>query len=445
MEDVNVELGNIQDSVQILLDCTQNPTNTSSSAPVHTIPSRVRDLNPSAFTPRVVSIGPLHRDNENLVSFEGQKAIFLRELLRQTGLPPEETLQKCLQKVHASITEIREFYDGINTCDTDDKIERMMVMDGCFILEYIYMCAYDERDRNMVLPAAIVYDLLLIENQIPFFVLEYIFDCTSSRFTTSRFTTPVVASLSLIELVSSFAQAVHIFDSTAIIKNIKKHHHILGMVHECYQASHPPPPGIPSLPIHSTADLDKAGVKFEPHHRDPEWPMAMNLESSSEFVCFSSFRWCWCWPWAKRTLRMPKLYVTGDTELILRNLIAYEQFTPHVSHHITSYAMAMDMLINTEEDVSILVESEVVFNSMGSNKEAATMINHVCDGAYAASFFYLREWEDLDTYYNSYWPRNIAWLRRTYFSNPWNMIALLAGTLLFLLTLVQTYFTINPL
>ncbi|KAJ9564925.1 hypothetical protein OSB04_000891 [Centaurea solstitialis] len=384
------------------------------------IPSRVRDLNPSAFTPRIVSIGPLHR-NKNLEAFEEQKAIFLRELLSHTGLPPEETLQTCLQKVHASITQIREFYDRFNTCDTDDEIAKMMVMDGCFILEYIFMSAYDYvRDRSMVLPEATVYDLLLIENQIPFFVLEYIFDCMSSRFTT-----PENLSLHLLKLST-------------------KHHHILGMVHECYQAP-PPPPPLESLPIHSTADLDKVGVKFEPRHGDPEWLMAMNLESSSTFVSFSSFQWCWRWPWAKRTLRMPKLNVNDDTELILRNLIAYEQFTPCVHRHITSYAMAMDMLINTEEDVSILVESKVVFNSMGSNKEAATMINHLCNGVYAADFFYFREWEDLETYYNRYWPRNIAWLRRMYFSNPGNMIALLAGTLLFLLTLVQTYFTINPL
>ncbi|KAJ9557818.1 hypothetical protein OSB04_012432 [Centaurea solstitialis] len=436
MADVDLEVGNIQDSVQILLDCTQNPTNGSSSASVHMIPSRVRDLNPSAFTPRVVSIGPLHRKDESLVAFEGQKAIFLRDLLLHTGLPPEQTLKTCLQKVNASIPRIRAFYDGINTYYSDDEIARMMVMDGCFILEYIYKSANGLHDENMVLPAAMVFDLLLIENQIPFFVLQHIFECTCSRFI------PAIASLN--QLIFLLVQVVGIFDSNLTIKNdgTVTHDHILGFIHEHYRASHPPPSAFSYSSIHSTTDLDRAGVNFKPHHGDLEWPMAMKLELPSSFVCFS---WHWRWPWAKPTLRMPKLYVSGDTELVLRNLIAYEQFTPRVRHYFTNYTIAMDMLINTEEDVSILVESKVVVNSMGSNKEAAKMINHVCDGAYAADFFYSKEWQELETYYNGYWPRNIAWLRRTYFSNPWNMIALLAGIMLFLLTLVQTYFTINPI
>ncbi|KVH92152.1 Protein of unknown function DUF247, plant [Cynara cardunculus var. scolymus] len=69
----------------------------------------------------------------------------------------------------------------------------------------------------------------------------------------------------------------------------------------------------------------------------------------------------------------------GDTELILRNLIACEQFSPQVHHQITShhiYAAAMDMVINTQEDVAILVESKVIVNCMASNEEAAKLINH---------------------------------------------------------------------
>ncbi|MFS8001615.1 hypothetical protein Hanom_Chr13g01192401 [Helianthus anomalus] len=55
---------------------------------------------------------------------------------------------------------------------------------------------------------------------------------------------------------------------------------------------------------------------------------------------------------------------------------------------------------------------------------------------------------ELNHYYNGYWSKNITTnmlsLRRTYFNNPWNIIALFAGILLFVLTVVQTIFTVNP-
>ncbi|KAJ9551890.1 hypothetical protein OSB04_015935 [Centaurea solstitialis] len=67
------------------------------------IPSMIRDLNPKEFNPRQVSIGPLHRKNKNLEAFEGRKALFLQDLLDQTGIPQEQTLEKCVEKVKASI------------------------------------------------------------------------------------------------------------------------------------------------------------------------------------------------------------------------------------------------------------------------------------------------------------------------------------------------------
>ncbi|MFS7903236.1 hypothetical protein Hanom_Chr01g00021631 [Helianthus anomalus] len=103
----------------------------------------------------------------------------------------------------------------------------------------------------------------------------------------------------------------------------------------------------------------------------------------------------------------------------------------------------MGMLVNTQEDVAQLVESKVLVNSIGSNEEAANMINNMCKEVACLEFFYEQQWETLNMYYNGYWPKNIAWLRKTYFSSPWNMIALFAGIILFAFTIVQTIFTIK--
>jgi len=133
------------------------------------------------------------------------------------------------------------------------------------------------------------------------------------------------------------------------------------------------------------------------------------------------------------------------TELVCRNLIAYEQLSPRrVCHYVTSYVIAMDILIDNLEDVARLVKSKVIINTIGSNEEAAKLINDMRKEICCPHLLYNELWKEMDRYHNRFWPRNIARLRRTYFSNPWSIIALFAGIFLFLFTVVQTYFTINP-
>ena len=62
----------IGDTVKLLLKCEENGEVLSKQAPpsIYMVPSLVRDLSPSFFTPTVVAIGPLHRKDEHLQGFE---------------------------------------------------------------------------------------------------------------------------------------------------------------------------------------------------------------------------------------------------------------------------------------------------------------------------------------------------------------------------------------
>ncbi|KAJ0640208.1 hypothetical protein HanLR1_Chr16g0612741 [Helianthus annuus] len=99
---------------------------------------------------------------------------------------------------------------------------------------------------------------------------------------------------------------------------------------------------------------------------------------------------------------MPVLDVNDFTELVLRNLIAYEllMHSKHISQYITSYAFAMDMLIDNEEDIAKLVKSKVLVNNIGSNQEAANMINSICKEVALKDFFYSDQWKELNHHYN---------------------------------------------
>ncbi|KAL7589623.1 UPF0481 protein At3g47200 [Lactuca sativa] len=428
--DVNIS---IDETVKGLLNSVQNrsPIDLFSTS-INIVPSGLRDLSPSSFIPRVVSIGPLHKENENLKAFEDQKATYVHELLHPLDSPVEQTLKECVLKVAFSVDRIRASYVPKITY-SDMELAKMMVMDACFILGFIGALSEssDEPELQYLLRgSSIVYDLVLVENQIPFFILQDIFDCTILK---SK------PTASLTDLILQLIQVFNVFQSNITISNVYPFvplDHILGFLDRCYWPSveYSPSQGLPSSAIHSTVELERAGMIFQCNQDHERWQMDMEF-ISSKFSCFS-----WCW--GKPTLRMPVLRIDNFTELILRNLIAYEQSSGFRTY-VTSYAMAMDMLVDNQEDIAKLIDSKVVVNHLGSNEKAANMMNSLCKELPLLSFYYIDIWRQMDTHYNSYWPKNISALKRTYFSSPWNMIALLAGIALFALTIVQTIYTVN--
>ncbi|KAI3669029.1 hypothetical protein L6452_40248 [Arctium lappa] len=439
----DVEIGKIRDNVQFLLRSTLNHSNITSPS-IHMIPSRIRDLNPKVFDPRQVSIGPLHRKNVNLQAFERQKETFLNDLLSNSSLQREEILETCVKNVNASLGKIKACYgDGMKDY-SDDEITRMMVMDGCFILEFIYKSSKRSFDEKMVIePISMAFDLVLIENQIPFFVLQGIFECTCSRFK------PEVTSLNVLIIREFLPTLLGYSQPDSDLNKVDDRHpnHILGLIHEYYRPIsddakkywdaktywQADPSEKYSETYYSVVELDRAGVNFKPHHHR-QWPMEIKLEFPP-----------WYKPWANPILRMPVLRIHNYTELVLRNLIAYEQVAPRgLLHYVTSYVIAMDLLIDNQEDVARLVKSKVLINTIGSNEEAAKLINDMRKEISCPHLLYIEVWKQMNEYQNRFWPKNIARLRRRYFSNPWSIIALFAGIFLFVFTLVQTYFTINP-
>ncbi|KAL7587462.1 hypothetical protein Lser_V15G39929 [Lactuca serriola] len=416
-------------AVKSLLLCveTRLPINQISNS-INMVPSGLRDLSPSSFNPRVVSIGPLHREDENLKAFERVKATYMHDLLELFDPDMEKSLSECVQKVATSMEQIKETYARKIPYD-DAELTQIMVVDACFILQFIRELSESKCAREYLFrSSSIIYDLVLIENQIPFFILQAIFDCTF-------LTSDPEASLNchILKLVPF----LNVFEISMLANNDHgfPHDHILGFLDKYYWApdDYSYSPGSPSSEIHSVVELDRAGVNFKPN-LDEKWIMAIEFKSSASASASASGSWSLGY---KPTLQMPVLRIDNFTELILRNLIAYEQSCTSPGY-VTSYVTAMDMLVDTQDDISKLIESKVVVNHLGSNLTAAKMINSLCKELPLPNFYYVDQWKKLDSHYNSYWPKNIATFKRTYFSSPWAIVALLAGIALFGLTVAQT-------
>ncbi|KAM0014646.1 hypothetical protein Hdeb2414_s0034g00726161 [Helianthus debilis subsp. tardiflorus] len=90
-------------TINSLLNCVGEENATNKFPPsIYQAPSSLRNLSPSSFKPRVVSIGPLHRKDENLQRFEVRKSAFVHDLLscqQPSSTQQVQTLTKCVEKV----------------------------------------------------------------------------------------------------------------------------------------------------------------------------------------------------------------------------------------------------------------------------------------------------------------------------------------------------------
>ncbi|KAD3336118.1 hypothetical protein E3N88_31637 [Mikania micrantha] len=370
----------IQESVKRLLHRVNNEDNHTREFPpsIYMAPSVLRDLSPSSFNPRLVSIGPLHREDENVKAFEGQKISYLINLMSRINFPQEEILESCMQKAYSVMNEIKGCYIWTKTY-TDAEIAEMMVLDACFIIGFImdqHVLYHKKTYMGKGLQnRTIMKDLVLLENQIPLFFLDQMFQCTVLKYRTD---------ISFIEFIKPVLKSHKLFKADLKFDDVSfgTNDHFLSLLHQCYM------------------------------------------------------------PPARPTLTMPVLFIQDSTELLFRNLIAYEQ-SFQTQGYVTSYAFVMDMLVNTHDDVAKLVESKVLVNYMGSNEEVANMINNIGKNVIVSNSCYEEEWEKLMKYCNRYWPKHIAKMKSTYFSSPWSIIALVAGIILFVLQALQTIFTIK--
>lgn len=142
------------------------------------------EVNGKAYQPRIVSIGPYHRGQPRLNMIEEHKWRYLGSLLSRTGLPLEEFLKSIapLEK------EARECYSETIQLDSHEFLE-MLVLDGCFIIELfrkVGRLVPFEPDDPLVTMAWILpffyRDFLKLENQVPFFILQQLFELSNSKF-----------------------------------------------------------------------------------------------------------------------------------------------------------------------------------------------------------------------------------------------------------------------
>ncbi|KAK4429595.1 hypothetical protein Salat_1260100 [Sesamum alatum] len=388
----------------------------------------IRYTNEKLYDPKVISIGPFHHGKDHLQNMEQHKLRYLKLLLKRRN---ESSVDKYVTAMRSLEEKARKCYAGLVEISPDDFVQ-MLLLDGCFIIELIRKYGFDEmRESDDIIfqyeqvLSQLRHDLMLVENQVPFFVVDQLFSMT-------RMGNPDDHILYLIQLfIGDISLWTEASEMTGKI-SAKNADHLLGLVYRIWCSSfakitaNKPVRVLEEeqkmVAINSTTELQEAGIKFE---RD--------TKSHCLDIKFS-----------KGVMKIPSFNVSDETESILRNIIAYEHFfIDNQPKYVTDYAFFLHCLINSSKDVEILRRHGILTNLLGYDEMVYHMFNRLGRNIIISyDFYYVDVYEKVNGHYGCRWNRWMANLRRNYFNSPWAYISFFAALLLLFFTLIQTVFTV---
>ncbi|KAM1357641.1 hypothetical protein ACFX1Q_044708 [Malus domestica] len=375
-----------------------NDSPVTASCSIFRVPDQIRRKKVQAYEPDVISIGPFHRGQggRRFRLMENVKRWYLQRLLLHASM----TLPDLIEGVVDLDKRVRDCYAEPLDLNKKEFVE-MMVLDGCFLIELFRKGPSDEQHdendpvyRMSGIRLYLYHDLLLLENQLPWFVLERIYKYLGDNHILNRSE----------ELHPKF---LHILDliRTVIVAPFEN------------QSKGTQMPRIPNA-----TTLSEAGIKFE--------------KSSKPSSCILDIKF------DKGVITMPRLVIDERTGPLFRNLIAFEQCYYSCPHMITSYAVLMDNLINSSKDIDLLSDKKILENWL-SSEDAAQFFNDLYNDTTVMGSYYGNLYQKVSDHYNRRWNKWMEKLRRDHFNSPWAIISLVAALILLVLTVLQTVYTIH--
>ncbi|KAL5214393.1 hypothetical protein ABZP36_003545 [Zizania latifolia] len=431
---------------------------------VYRVPKSLRDGDERAYMPQVVSIGPLHHGRRRLREMERHKWRALHHVLKRTG----HDVTAYLNALRPMEERVRACYDGHAAGMQGNDLIECLVLDGTFVLElfrgaldggkgFVDVLRYSRHDPIFAMRGAmhaIRNDMILLENQIPLFVLDLLLGLQRNNPVRTGF----VATLAL-----RFFDPLMPTDAPLLRKDRSRLESsvdpeaeaafdpLSGPMLHCLDVFRrsllrtglqptPPPPsrhwlrkwsGLRCVAdkrrqqfVHCVSELREAGIRCRRRNTDRLWDIKFD----------------------NGVLQIPRILIQDGTKSLFLNLIAFEQCHMDIAtpggNNITSYAIFMDNLINSTDDVKYLHDRGIIEHWLGSDAEVADLFNRLCqEVVFDINDSYLSGLSDqVNRYYDYKWSTWIASLNHNYFSNPWAIVSVIAGVFLLLLTMAQTFY-----
>lgn len=396
-----------------------------SSCCIFRVPGTLKEFNPKAYKPGNVSIGPYHHGIECVKMIEEHKPRFFMALVARTRSFGVD-FNHYFTAIALREKEIRDSYsEPLNFLSTE--LIEMMVLDGCFIIEVFRVIdgiiprEHDDPLFNMYWTfTAFSRDFLYLENQIPFFILQTLYDMSKLP------DEPPCVELALRFFSYTMQRPPEDLEKYYGVLDVKHLLHLIQQslsdlpVEEPMEFDHEYLQRIPSV-----TKLQLAGIKFKP-------------------------RKCNGWLSIRFTdgvLEIPPLTIDDLASSFFLNCVAFEKCYCYCPRHITNYVTFIGCLMPTAEDVSYLSDHEVLENYYGTHADVASFFNDLGnDVDFDISKCHLAGvMKDLNWYYRTHrtgWRASWTAFKRRYFGAPWYLISAVAACLGLMLTLIQSFFAV---
>ncbi|KAL6208191.1 hypothetical protein ACLB2K_019142 [Fragaria x ananassa] len=445
---------------------------------VHRVPDRFRREREKDYTPRVISIGPYHHKNQALKRMEVHKWWYLNCFMERSPSQSSHSQNDYIDKIIEQEEKLRKCYTETIEL-TRDEFVTMVLVDAIFLIEFLLRYQFDQlRDENdcifgipRMLPD-VVTDLLMLENQLPLFILEDLLSLYNGE---SRGGAKRLAIMFLINQASD-SLGVKLDTAVKLDTGVKldtwvklvtdyyssrvKGQHFVDLLRNLLMTPLLEEEKLKGETLSAIAPSMTPRSEEEKLKGETLSPIAPCLEKlhlaggkiHGETSILNMFairfddnrilksRILKNWIPKFGILKIPKLRIADPTELILRNLIAFEQCSMSKYPIICHYVMLMDMLVDSPKDVELLFKHKIVENALlGDDHELSSMINRLSKGIVCdTDFYYGALCGKMDKFCNSNWPKWIKNLRSIYFNTPWTTLSVVAAVVLLILTAIQT-------
>ncbi|XP_068639604.1 UPF0481 protein At3g47200-like [Aristolochia californica] len=414
------------------------------------IPSNIFDAKPQVFLPRSVCLGLNWSTDSVYPTAEINNLHISAHMYSILTRNPNISFEDYIRAMNAMREEIKACHFTIVTVDLPNLIS--LVLSCCHILDVLILF-HEGRltpQVDQICSSGIQtlwVDFLPVKNQVPFFALQRIYDMVILD--KSQYPPLVNLCLGFFEhfLDVNYKQTPPL-DSKSI-------YHLLHLVHYHLVPSNNPPKtqGLigslfdktksltfsrppPQLPIFVSPPVEQMTMKTIPSARRlQEAGIKFRKKKTPGFSNITFHR---------GVLEIPFLRLDSNTETLLRNFTAWEQFHFTVGAYFTSYAIFMDYIINVVEDVQILNREGILEQTLGSEEQVASLFNGL-----SSNLVYIGEKDgflphlskELNRYCRNRFNLWRAKLKVDYFSSPWATIYITGAILALLMTATQTFFS----
>ncbi|KAG6701218.1 hypothetical protein I3842_08G154700 [Carya illinoinensis] len=340
-------------SIKEMIESSLDPPLSSNECCIYRIPIYLHKLNEEAYTPQFISIGPFQHGSKRLEPMEKLKLKYFKRFLERIDF-----------NVEILVNDIKLHEESIRGCYAEsiklsnDAFVKLILVDGCFLIELFYGLKLQGAKSvsrgnllNPILMERIILDLQLLENQLPLFALDILFR---------------LACAPDDEHPSFTSLAIKVFE--------RWNDRQFPENHEAQQIRH-------FVDLIKAFFLPSSSQLLSPHESN-DLPSANHLYTASQlyqagvkFKVINSNKCLFDLKFTNGTWEIPYIGLDNSTETIYRNILAFEQCHYPSDSHFTDYIVLLTFLINTPEDVELLIRKGIIINGLRKNDAVPSLFD----------------------------------------------------------------------